>query len=73
LGGISEQIQRPTLILDPFKVGIRPSCGSFDVLLCVGGRCTDPFHDIAHIAAMEAQFSEPDCPAAVPIYTEDGE
>jgi hypothetical protein len=53
----------PTLVPDPFEDGKTcPSCGSFHVMFQRrrGGRCTDAFHDIATIAAMEAQFLSPD-------------
>jgi hypothetical protein len=46
-----------------------PTCSSCGVLPMYGGRCFDPFHDIAIIAAMEDELSG-DLPN-VPVYTKD--
>ncbi|MFQ2878679.1 hypothetical protein ACLILY_25555, partial [Mycobacterium sp. MS3] len=34
-----------------------PTCRSFDPYFGFGGRCLDPFHDIAAIAIFEAEIS----------------
>jgi hypothetical protein len=46
-----------------------PTCGSCGVLPMYGGRCFDPFHDIAIIAAMEDELSGD--LANLPVYTKD--
>lgn len=54
---------------DPWETGTCPTCGSFDVLCALGGRCTDAFHDIAVMEWMDSQFREP--ADDLPVYMKD--
>lgn len=51
------------------ETGTCPTCGSCDVLFQYGGRCADPFHNPAIIAAMERQLLAD--VESLPIYIKD--
>lgn len=61
----------PLAIPDPYETGTCPTCGSPDVLIMCGGRCSDKFHDAAIIEAMERSLRLHSAVSGLAVYTKD--